>query len=333
MPSLFRRSLEFFARSPVLALALGFALVLGAVMLSTHSLLAFFSIEGLVIVVGGVIAVAFMSFEAEDVHKALAGVRSLFKRTEPAARDGLHHDMTEIIAWAAVVKEKGVRWLETTLSKSGIEDPFVKYGLNMVVSGYSPEDVRAMMETAADAAFERDSIAGDVLQSMTSHAPAFGMIGTLVGMVAMLSTLSDNVSSVGSSLSVAFLSTLYGVVSARVLYMPAAAKLRQVASNRRFRNQLVTEGMVMLVGNKSPMYVKDRLNSFLRPEWHDYADSFKAVRKPAEVAAPTPAPAPAAHPVNPVVHPARVVMPARAALRPAHAAAAAAQMRLKVAAA
>jgi chemotaxis protein MotA len=281
MSSLTRRSLELFARSPVLALAVGFALVLGAVMLSTGSLLAFFSIEGLVIVVGGVVAVAFMSFEAEDVRAALGTIATLFRKAEPASQDTLHRDMTEIIAWAAVVKEKGVRWLETSLAKSGIADPFVKYGLNMVVSGYSPEDVRAMMETAADAAYERDSLPVDVLQSMTSHAPAFGMIGTLVGMVAMLCSLSENVSSVGSSLSVAFLSTLYGVVSARVLYMPAAAKLRQIASRRRFRNQLITEGMVMLVGNKSPMYVKDRLNSFLRPEARDYTDSFKTVAKPA----------------------------------------------------
>src|SRR5258707_2969596 len=108
-------------------------------------------------------------------------------------------------------------------------------------SGYKPEAVRDMMETAADACYERDSVPVDVLQSMTSHAPAFGMIGTLVGMVAMLCSLSENVSSVGSSLSVAFLSTLYGVVSARILYMPAAAKLRQIASPRPFRNQLINE--------------------------------------------------------------------------------------------
>jgi len=281
MPTIFRRSLELFVRAPVVGLALGFALVLGAVMLSTGSFLAFFSIEGLVIVVGGVIAVAFMSFETEDVRTALGVIAAMVKQAPPAPPDNLHRDMTEIIAWASVVKEKGVRWLETSLAKSGIEDPFVKYGLNMVVSGYAPADVRAMMETAADASFERDSLPVDVLQSMTSHAPAFGMIGTLVGMVAMLCTLGDNVSSVGSSLSVAFLSTLYGVVSARVIYMPAAAKLRQIASKRRFRHQLITEGMVLLVSNKSPMYVKDRLNSFLRPEWHDYADSFKAQPKPA----------------------------------------------------
>jgi chemotaxis protein MotA len=276
-----RRPLELFVRAPLLGLAVGFALVLGAVMLSTGSLLAFFSIEGLVIVVGGVIAVAFLSFEAEDVHKALAVIAAMVRHRGEPPKDTLHRDMTEIIAWASVVKEQGVRSLEASLAKSGIADPFVKYGLNMVVSEYPAEDVRAMMETAADVAYERDSIPVDVLQSMTSHAPAFGMIGTLVGMVAMLSTLGDSVASVGSSLSVAFLSTLYGVVSARVLYMPAAAKLRQIASKRRFRNQLITEGMVMLVANKSPMYVKDRLNSFLRPEWHDYTDSFKTRAAPA----------------------------------------------------
>ena len=288
MLRLVRRSLELFVRAPLLGLALGFALVLGAVMLSTGSLLAFFSIEGLVIVVGGVIAVAFLSFEAEDVRTALGVIAAMLKQAHEAPQDTLHRDMTEIIAWASVVKEKGVRWLETSLAKSGIADPFVKYGLNMVVSGYPAEDVRAMMETAADAAHERDSLPVDVLQSMTSHAPAFGMIGTLVGMVAMLSTLGDDVASVGSSLSVAFLSTLYGVISARVLYMPSAAKLRQTASKRRFRNQLITEGMVMLVANKSPMYVKDRLNSFLRPERHDYTDSFKPRAAPVTPAAEPP---------------------------------------------
>jgi len=184
--------------------------------------------------------------------------------------------MMEIIAWAYLVKEKGMRRLEASLARRGIVDPFVKYGLNMVISGYSPDEVRAMMETAADACFERDTLPVDVLQSMTSHAPAFGMIGTLIGMVAMLSGLDGNLAGVGSSLSVAFLSTLYGVLSARMVYMPAAAKLRQAVMKRRYRNQLLVEGMVMLVSDKSPGFVRDRLNSFLRPERHDYLDQFAA---------------------------------------------------------
>jgi chemotaxis protein MotA len=259
----------------MVGMAFGFLFILGAVMLSTHSFLAFFSVEGLVIVVGGVMGVAFMSFEGADVHKALSVIAAMFKKPNDAPPDNLHHDMNEIIAWAYMVKEKGMRRLESSLAKRGITDPFVRYGLNMVVSQYSAEDVRAMMETAADACFERDNIPVDVLQTMTSHAPAFGMIGTLVGMVAMLCSLNDNVASIGSALSVSFLSTLYGVVSARMVYMPAAAKLRQAVTKRRFRNQLITEGMVMLVSDKTPMYIKDRLNSFLQLERHDYLDHFK----------------------------------------------------------
>jgi chemotaxis protein MotA len=275
-----RRLLAFYAHAPVMGLASGFLFILGAVMLSTHSLLAFFSIEGLVIVVGGVIGVAFMSFDSDDVHKALNAIATLFKKPNAAPPDNLHKDMNEIIAWAYMVREKGMRRVESSLALSGaIIDPFAKYGLTMVISGYKPEDVRDMMETAADGCYERDSVPVDVLQSMTSHAPAFGMIGTLVGMVAMLCTLNENVSSMGSSLSVSFLSTLYGVVSARMVYMPAAAKLRQVVTKRRIRNQLITEGMVMLVSQKPPTYIQDRLNSFLQLERHNYLDPVKLEAK------------------------------------------------------
>lgn len=285
MRKLCRRLTLSYARAPMLAMALSFLFILGAVTLSTKSLLAFFSIEGLVIVVGGVIAIAYMSFEAEDVQKALEVVAGMFRKPASAAPDALHHDVVEIVAWASLAKEKGMRRLEASLAKRGIVDPFVKYGLNMVVSGYAPEEVRAMLETAADAALERESVPVDVLQSMANHAPAFGMIGTLIGMVAMLCTLSDNVAGTGSSLSVSFLSTLYGVVSARMVYMPAAARLKQRIAKRRFRNQLITEGMVMLVGDKTLMFIQDRLNSFLRPERHNYLDQFRG-----EAAASAPAP-------------------------------------------
>ncbi len=196
--------------------------------------------------------------------------------------------MIEIIGWAATIKKAGLRQLEVSLAQRGIDDPFIKYGLNMVLSGYAAEDVRGMMETAADATEDRDSVAVDVLQTMTSHAPAFGMIGTLVGMVAMLCNLAENASGIGASLSVSFLATLYGVVSARMVYMPAAARLRQRVAQQRFRNQLVVEGMVMLLSDKPTMYIQDRLNSFLRPERRDYLDSFTAAGKGAAATPPAP---------------------------------------------
>jgi chemotaxis protein MotA len=99
------------------------------------------------------------------------------------------------------------------------------------------------------------------------------MVGTLVGMVAMLRSLSENVSDIGSTLAVAFLSTLYGVITARMIYMPAAARLRQEVENRAFRSRLVTEGIVMLASAKTPTHIQDRLNGFLPPDMRDYFDA------------------------------------------------------------
>ncbi|MFA5041053.1 MAG: MotA/TolQ/ExbB proton channel family protein [Bdellovibrionales bacterium] len=244
-------------------------MVLSPLVMGGHVYLLIFSLGGLIIVVGGVITVAFMSFEPAEVHKALDAIQNLFKKAPPAP-DYLKNDVTAIIYCARLVMEKGMRDLESVIEKIGIRDPFIRYGLTMVVSEYSPEEVRGMMETAADACYERDSVPVEILQAMTSHAPAFGMVGTLVGMVAMLCNLTDDIAGIGPSLAVAFLSTLYGVLSARVVYIPAASRLRQIVARRRFRNYLITEGMVMLVSKKTPMYVQDRLNSFLRPEAYDY---------------------------------------------------------------
>ncbi len=260
---------EAFRRPPMIGAAFGILLVLSPIVMGGHFYLMLFSLGGLIIVVGGVVTVAFMSFEAIEVHKAIAAIRQLFKEPQHP-RDNLQTDVMAIIYCAKLVMEKGMRNLENVIDKVGIRDPFVKYGLTMVVSEYSPDEIRNMLDTAAEACFERDSVPVEILQAMTSHAPAFGMVGTLVGMVAMLCSMSGSVSELGPSLAVAFLSTLYGVLSARMVYIPAASRLRQIVDRKRFRNYLITEGMVLLVAKKTPMYVQDRLSSFLRPEFHDY---------------------------------------------------------------
>ncbi len=267
---MWKRALIYARNNPALVGgSLVLLLVLSSVMFGAHSILAIFNIEGLLIVVGGVIAAAYMSYGPDDVKTALETIKTMFSERR-AVQEDLSRDMMAIIYCARLLKEKGMRSLETVIAKSGLTDPFVKYGLNMAVSEYPPEDVREMMETAIEATYERESLPVDVLQSMASHAPAFGMVGTLVGMVILLSNFNGDMSSMGSSLGVAFLSTLYGVLSARMVYMPAASKLRQEVERRRFRNYLITEGIVMLTSEKTPMYIQDRLNSFLRPEAHNY---------------------------------------------------------------
>lgn len=256
-----------YSRASIAGAAIGFSFILIAILIGTRDVGGFFSIEGLMIVVGGSLAVAFMSFEANYVIEALRSIGLMFRKAE-TTHENLQKDLVEIIGWARIVKDRGLLGLENETGKTGIADPFVKYGIDMVVSNYPPEDVRNMMETAADAAFERSNIPARVLSAMASHAPAFGMVGTLVGMVIMLADLDGDMSGIGTGLSISLLATLYGVVTARMIYMPAAAKVQQKQEELRFRNQLITEGLVLLVGGRSPRYIQDRLNSFLRFESH-----------------------------------------------------------------
>lgn len=268
-----------YSRASIAGAAVGFFLVVGAILIGTDNFVGFLSLEGLMIVVGGSLAVAFMSSEASDVMIALKSIGSMFKESQ-AKHVTLRKDLVEIIHWARIVREKGLRGLEIETGKKGIEDPFVKYSLDMVMSNYQPEEIRSMMETAADAMYERDTIPSRILMAMAGHAPAFGMVGTLVGMVIMLGNLDGDMSNIGAGLSVSLLATLYGVVTARMVYMPASAKLQQKQEALRFRNQLITEGLVLLVENKSPRYIQDHLNSFLTFDSHYDIDagSYKQVK-------------------------------------------------------
>ncbi len=248
----------------IIGAAFSLMLIIGAILVGTRNYVAFISLEGLMIVVGGTLAVAFMSFQATDVMEALHGIGKMFRKPD-VTHENLHKDMTDIISWARVVKDKGLRGLETRVEDEGINDPFVRYGLDMVVSNYTADEVRSMMETAAEAYYERDIVPSRILTTMASHAPAFGMVGTLIGMVIMLGNFSGDMSGIGKGLAISLLATLYGVVTARMVYMPAASKIQQKQEHLRFRNYLITEGMVMLVDNKSTHYIQDKLNSFLKP--------------------------------------------------------------------
>jgi chemotaxis protein MotA len=251
----------------IIGAVFGFALIVGAILMGTQNYLSFLNIEGFMIVVGGTLAVAFMSYQANYVIAALKGIGLMFMKAD-VTHENLHRDMINILDWARIVRVKGLRGLESEVEDTGIKDPFVRYGLDMVVSNYTPEEVRSMMETAADAYYERDTTAARVLMSMASHAPAFGMVGTLVGMVIMLGNFKGDISGIGTGMAVSLLSTLYGVVTARMVYLPPAAKIFQKQEDLRFRNYLITEGMVLLVDNRPHQYVQDRLNSFLKPGLH-----------------------------------------------------------------
>lgn len=255
----------------------GFALVLGAIAHGTDNYWSFLSLEGFLIVIGGTIANAFMSYQSIYVIKAFEAIWHMIKKAT-ATREGLNAEIMRLIKWAYLVQAKGLAGLEGEVGVK-IKEPLLRYGIDLVITGYKPEAIRTMMNTAVESEFDRAITPVTVLRNMASTAPAFGMVGTLVGMVIMLQNIQADMSQVGNGLAVALLATLYGIIVARLICLPAADKLMQKEEIMRFRNYMMTEGLVLLAERQSPRYMQDKLNSFLDPDIHFNLD--EQLKKPA----------------------------------------------------
>ena len=232
---------------------------------------SFFHLSGFLLVFGGTMAAAFMGYEFRYVMRALAAIGSIFIKGK-ADRKMLAVETGKIIRWGYLVKKSGLVALEKEIKGAKSQDHFLNYGIELVISGYSGEEVRAMLATAANGAFQRNTVPAEILKSMAGNGPAFGMVGTLIGLVVMLQSLESNPEGIGEGFAVAILATLYGVLVARMVCMPAASKLTQKEAILRFRNFLVTEGFAMLAEQKSPRYIQDKMNSYLDPAIHYHID-------------------------------------------------------------
>lgn len=244
----------------------GFLMILGAIAYGTDNYWSFISLEGFLIVIGGTIANAFMSYQAIYVIRAFKAIWHMVKKPR-ATREGLNAEIMRLIKWSYLVNAKGLIGLEGEIGTK-IREPLLRYGVSLVITGYKPDPIRKMMDTAVEAEFDRAIAPVAVLRNMASTAPAFGMVGTLVGMVIMLQNIQGDLSRIGGGLAVALLATLYGIIMARLFCLPAADKLLHKEEIMRFRNYMMTEGLVLLAEKQSPRYMQDRLNSFLDPKIH-----------------------------------------------------------------
>lgn len=258
----------------LVGLLAAFGLFIGSVLMSTDNFLIFLSLSSLLMVVGGTLSATFISYEPRYVMLSLKLIwRILF--SPKVGRNVLKSEVGRIIRWAYTVQKNGPPALEAEAKKAVRGDKFLKFGVDMVISGYTGEEVREILTNAIESTFGRNTVQVDILRSMGGAAPAFGMIGTLVGLIIMLDNLGGDPTQLGAGLAVALLTTLYGVMFARMIFIPAATKIQQREEIVRFRNYLIAEGLSLLADKKNPRYIADRMNSFLDPAIHFNIDKMK----------------------------------------------------------
>jgi len=250
----------------ILGFVVGIAFFLFSIVISTDNYAIFFHLTGIMMVIGGTLAATFVAFEPRYVLQAMRSAGSIFFQHK-VGRAILTGEVGRMIRWGYMVQKSGLPALEADAKKLKEQDKFLGFGIDLVISGYTGPEVREILTNTIETTYHRHLVPAEILRSMASNAPAFGMIATLVGLVIMLDHMTDP-SKIGPGMAVGLMGTLYGVLFARILLMPTASKVQQREEIVRFRKFLVAEGLALLAERRNPRYIQDKMNSFLDPALH-----------------------------------------------------------------
>jgi chemotaxis protein MotA len=241
----------------VVGVVLGLVLVILAIM-TGGDIGAYVNAPAVLIVVGGSVAATMASQPLKGflrIPKVVA--KTLFNKTpEPS------EVIRSLVDLAEVARRDGILALEGMIDE--MKDEFIVRGVQMAVDGTDPEIIQGVMETELDNLLERHEMGKALLDAMGRYAPAFGMIGTLVGLVAMLSNMDDP-SKIGAGMAAALLTTLYGALLANVVFLPLADKLALRSNEEALVKTIIIHGVMSIQSGDNPRTVESKLITFLPP--------------------------------------------------------------------
>ncbi len=220
----------------------------------------FFADPGsIILVAGGAIGATLASHTMDD---AKGFAKWLMKGLMPAKPADPAETITQLLGFAETARKEGLLALESAAKQ--IEDPFLRKGIEMSVDGTDPEVVREVLETELAATKARHKAGAGFFVTAAGFAPAFGVAGTVIGLIDMLNNLNDP-SALGPALAVAFATTLWGVFLANYVFNPIANTLKRTSELEMAYKELILEGIIAIQAGASPRAVSDRLIAYLAP--------------------------------------------------------------------
>lgn len=241
----------------IIGICVGLGLVLSAIV-SGGGLLLFLDVASLMIVVGGTVSAILISFPL-PVAKTVPGVviqAFMNKSASPA------EILQLITGYAEVARRDGMLALEEEAEKA--PDEFLRKSLRLAVDGTDAELIALILRLELRSLEARHKTGQAMLKAGAEFAPAFGMIGTLIGLIQMLQVLDDP-SKIGGGMAVALVTSFWGAFLANTLFLPLAGKLKQRSDEEAMVRKLVIEGITSIQGGDSPRIVKEKLHTFLAP--------------------------------------------------------------------
>lgn len=240
----------------IVGLLLAVGLILGSILLGTAPLAAFIDLPSVLVVVGGAVAAVLISFPLSSMLKAPKIALKVFLNKNENRMELIR----QIVSLAETARRDGLLALEAKVSE--VENPLVRTGIQMAVDGCTPEIVEEVLRTEADATAGRHREGKKIMDQLGRFAPAYGMIGTLMGLIMMLQDMSDP-SSIGAGMAVALITTLYGAIVANVFFSPFAEKLGLMSKNEMISMEIAIRGVMAIQSGESPRAINQKLQTFL----------------------------------------------------------------------
>lgn len=234
------------------------SLLLGWAVTQNGSLLDFIDPASLAITLGGTLAATLINYPLSRVKETAQIVRRIFAH----AGAELPVIIESLAGYAEQARRRGLLALED--AAAGASDPFLRKGLGLVVDGLDQHVIRAILENDLAALAQRHKQGAALFESMAQYAPAFGLVGTLIGLVSMLRSI-ESPAQIGPGMAVALLTTLYGALLANLIFLPFAGKLKVRSAEEVLRKEVMLEGILAIQAGDGPTVLLEKLNAFLAP--------------------------------------------------------------------
>ncbi|MBO1923171.1 MULTISPECIES: motility protein A [Thiomicrorhabdus] len=231
---------------------------------------AFLNWQALLLVLGGTFAAALINYPLNQVVSIFPGIYKVFA-TESRSDEEL---ITEIFDLATLAKRKGPLAIENQLTD--VEDKFFRHSLNEMLLYQDAEKLRSSLQTRLMTNRLQDLNSQEVFINMASYSPAFGMMGTVMGLIVMMTTQinadmyslvaaqsNDMLSGLLHGMGLALVTTFYGVLLANLLFLPIAGKLKVLGEQELLRNEMIIHAVVAMKAQESPLLIKEQLKSFV----------------------------------------------------------------------
>jgi chemotaxis protein MotA len=241
----------------LIGLLFGIGIISGTIVMGGGGM-AFIHVPSMCIVIGGMLCSVLIHFSMGQ----FLSIFSIVKKTFSVKIMSPSELIQQMVNFAAVSRRDGALALEEQIRK--VNNKFIEKGLQMLVDGQEEDVVREMMDLEIQYIQERHGQGKKILEFMGSSAPAFGMIGTLIGLVQMLQNLSDP-AGLGKGMAVALITTFYGAFIANMVFIPLAGKLGIYSKAEVLSMEMTTEGVCAISRGDNPTVVREKMQSFVSP--------------------------------------------------------------------